>query len=136
MRRAVASIVPTLLVLVAIGSLGAMGFGAVRITGDSMRPAVRVGDVAVYRRGLSVGVGDVVVYGESASSRVVHRVASVDNGGAIRTQGDANATVDREPLPVSSVVGRVLFTVPTGWMSRVDLQSRGATLLIQVERWL
>lgn len=136
MRSILVAYVPSALLVVAIGLLGVMGFGVVRITGDSMRPAIRVGDVAVYRRGQAVGVGDVIVYGESASSRVVHRITHVDAQEGIRTQGDANTSADREPLLASGLEGRVIFTVPTGWMSRVDLPRRGATLLTQIERWL
>ena len=130
------SVLPTALLLAAVGALGVMGFGVVRITGDSMRPAIRAGDVAVYRRGLDVGTGDVIVYGATSSSRVVHRVTHVDGDGGVHTRGDANTIGDRDTLSVEAVEGRVVFTIPTGWVSRVDLPRRGATLLIRIEEWL
>ncbi len=51
MGRIVSALLPFALLLAVMGAIGIAGIGAVRITGDSMRPAMRVGDVAIYRRG-------------------------------------------------------------------------------------
>lgn len=79
-----------------------------------MEPALHAGDVIVYRRtGAVLAQGDLVVF-EHRDSLVVHRVAGVLRGGALRTRGDANDVVDAEPVPASAVRGEVAFTIPAG----------------------
>jgi len=132
-NRFVSVVLPVVLLVGTVGLLALAGIGAVRITGDSMRPALRVGDVAVYRRGQPVGVGDVVVYRDGGSSLVVHRISALEKSGDVRTRGDANTIMDRDPLDAANIEGRVLFVLPTGWAARVDLPLRGATLLSQLD---
>jgi signal peptidase len=134
--KAISSAIPVLLLIAAVAVAGICGLRAVRVVGDSMRPAMRVGDVAIYRCGQPVGTGDVVVYRCGRDSRVIHRVSSVDGEGRVRTRGDANTVSDRDPLEAGAVEGKVLFVLPTGWPARVDLPMRGATLLSQLDRWL
>lgn len=133
MRRLISAALPFAVILGVVAALSVTGVGAVRISGDSMRPALRVGDIAVYRRGQPVGVGDVVVFGTAGSSLVVHRISSVDRDGHVRTCGDANTIADRDVLDPDSIEGRVLFVLPTGWAARVDLRLAGATLLSQLD---
>ncbi len=81
-------------------------------------------------------MGDVVVFQHADTARVIHRIERVGAEGSLHTRGDANRIADREPLRASAIEGRVLFVLPTGWPARVDLPSRGATLLSQLDRWL
>lgn len=98
------------------------------VGGGSMEPALVRGDVCVALAGASVREGDVVLFRDE-EGLVLHRVVRVEQRGALRTKGDANATVDRRPVPLDQVCGRVAFVLPlgrvlAGWMPR----SRGATL--------
>jgi signal peptidase I len=136
MTRIVSTMVPVVLVVVVAAAVGVTGLRVVRVAGDSMRPALRVGDVAVFRKGAVVRPGDVVVLRHGAGARVLHRLVSIDEDGGLRTKGDANAVIDREPLQASDIEGCVLWVLPTGWPARVDLPGRGATLLSQLDRWL
>lgn len=87
--------------------------GVVLVTGESMSPALRAGDVCVYRRNASVDVGDVVVYRRADGARVVHRVIGVGERGELRTKGDASAVADRDVVPARDISGPVIVRVPT-----------------------
>jgi signal peptidase len=83
------------------------------VTGDSMSPSVRRGDVCVVARGSEAGVGDVVVYRAVSGGRpVLHRVIDVKPDGTLATKGDANETPDAELVARDSVVGKVVRVVP------------------------
>ena len=92
-----------------------MGFtthGIVVVGGESMSPALRKGDVCVYRRNQVVDVGDIVVFRRGDGARVVHRVVEVGSRGALRTKGDASHAVDREQVTSSRVAGPVVWRLP------------------------
>jgi len=101
-------------VLVAMGWTHGMLF----VEGASMEPALSPGDLIVYRR---VGVvpkrGDLVVF-EHGGTLVVHRVAGQLRDGALRTRGDANRTLDVDPVVSADVRGQVLLVVPAGRLVR------------------
>ena len=97
-------------VLVACGSR----HGILYVAGESMVPALRAGDMIVYRRyGPVAQVGDLVVY-EHDDALVVHRVAGCQLDGSLRTRGDANATPDADPVLPDAVRGVVAVIVPLG----------------------
>jgi signal peptidase I len=132
-RSMLEAALPIGIVIAASVAIVLSGLGALVVTGDSMRPAMRAGDVAIYLGSASVGVGDVVVYQPSAGGRVIHRIASLEGTDTVRTRGDANTAVDREVLSTSQVRGRIVAVVPTGWMARVDWPARAATLMSQFD---
>lgn len=101
-------------------------------SGGSMAPALVSGDVCIAARRLAPRQGDIVLYERDGDSPVLHRVIALDPNGDVRTAGDANKHIDRDPVPSQCVKGRVVVVFPLGravrnWMRCV----RGATLLTQ-----
>ncbi|MBN1193477.1 MAG: signal peptidase I [Coriobacteriia bacterium] len=88
--------------------------GVLYVEGGSMEPALSAGDVIVYRRVRVVPErGDLIVF-EHGGTLVVHRVAGLLHGGAMRTRGDANESSDATPVEAGDVRGEVLFVLPSG----------------------
>ena len=85
------------------------GYGASVVLSGSMEPALSVGDLLILKVDDSYFEGDIVVY-QSGTMAVVHRIVSVNEETAI-TRGDANNTND-EPIPVASIKGRVIRSIP------------------------
>jgi len=85
------------------------GYGASVVLSGSMEPELSVGDLIIVAEVDSFAEGDVVVF-QSGSSLVVHRITQID-GEMLTTKGDANNTED-DPVNVSTVKGRVIFSVP------------------------
>lgn len=85
------------------------GYGASVVLSGSMEPELSVGDLIIVAEADSFAEGDVVVF-QSGSSLVVHRITQID-GEMLTTKGDANNTED-DPVNVSTVKGRVIFSVP------------------------
>ena len=79
-----------------------------------MQPALSPGDVCFVRAVERPAVSDVVLFTPQAhTSRVLHRVRSREPEGFV-VQGDANPVADREPVPASTVIGRVEAVLPIG----------------------
>jgi signal peptidase len=99
---------------------GLFGFHPTLVSGVSMEPALRAGDVVITREVLAddVGVGDIVRF-QLGNAYVLHRVTEIQkDGGQIQfiTRGDANNVVDA-PLPESKLEGKVILVVPKiGWV--------------------
>ncbi len=101
------------LVLVAVGCT----HGVLFVEGGSMKPALVAGDLIMYRRvGVTSDRGDLVVF-RHGGTLVVHRVAEVVGDGSIRTAGDANETLDVEPVEDDDVCGEVVAILPAGRMA-------------------
>jgi signal peptidase I len=99
------------LVIVAL-SMGAL-FGIAGVSGSSMRPALEPGDLAIYRRGEAIsGPGAVVAF--DSDGLIIHRVVVVEDSGALRTRGDANAQDDIEVVGRDSLRGEVVAVLPLG----------------------
>lgn len=97
-------------VLVALG----WTHGVLYVEGASMEPTLFPGDLIVYRRvGATPDQGDLVIF-EHRGTLVVHRVAGVLRNGALRTKGDANESVDADPVAPAAVHGEVVLMVPAG----------------------
>lgn len=130
--RVVAGLLPPLLVLAAT-AFAAVTFGAVVVVSGSMAPAVRPGDVVVYRRGAAPAVSDLaVIEGARWRETVVHRVISRSSSGEVTTRGDANPIPDRDPVPATDVRGRGVLVVRTGRLfSGLAAWARRARLLHQ-----
>lgn len=94
----------------------ALGFthGFVYVEGRSMEPALFAGDLVVYRRNAPRPARGEMVLFEHDGGLVVHRVAGVDREGGLRTRGDANDSLDAEPVAADDVRGIVVAVVPTG----------------------
>jgi signal peptidase len=98
----------------------AFGFRPHNLTGISMEPAYTRGDV-LFTRDVSPGsieVGDVVWF-EEGQLEVIHRVIAIEGDGGelvIIARGDNN-NVEDDPVPASSIKGRVVFSVP--WVGNI-----------------
>lgn len=93
---------------------GSLAF--VEVSGNSMLPTYRSGDLLVTRAQAEYHVGDVVVYvvpsGDvGAGTDVVHRIVGGDGRSGFRTRGDNNAYPDPWRPRATEVVGRVLLHV-------------------------
>lgn len=85
------------------------GVGSAVVLSGSMEPELSVGDLLIILQSDAYAVGDVVVFQEGRIS-VVHRIIRMDED-TVTTKGDANNSED-EPMDVSRIKGRVVFSVP------------------------
>jgi len=121
-RRVRLDIVGPIVIIVLPAGLfsGAFGLRPHNLTGISMEPAYTRGDV-LFTRDVSPGsieVGDVVWF-EEGQLEVIHRVIAIEGDGGelvIIARGDNN-NVDDDPVPASSIKGKLVFSVP--WVGRV-----------------
>lgn len=113
-----------------------LGLEVFVVQSGSMEPAYHVGSV-VYVRSVEpseLEVGDVITFNMSSSLRGTHRIIEVvDDGGsrAFRTKGDANEEADLGLVRASSIVGKVVFSLPyLGYFAAYIQQPPGSYLLI------
>lgn len=133
-----------LAVLLAGAGLRAAGVTALVDYSDSMRPAIRAGDV-VLTRGVRAGdlrPGEVATIHDPLSGRLItHRVTGVQRDGErviVTTRGDANDASERWTLARGEQVRRMAGRVPAAghpvlWLSspalRLALAALGCGLL-------
>lgn len=126
------------MLLVAVGALVAVhlrGDGIDAVLSGSMSPTIPTGSLVITQPDDRVERGDVVVFHQAASDRLVtHRVVEVRVGSSGReftTRGDANRTVDVDPVSDTDIRGRVIAHVPRlgGWLHRLH-GSTGALVLL------
>ena len=90
------------------------------ISGGSMEPAYRIGDVVLVRRSVEssqIEVGDAVTYVAQNGTLVTHRVDAVfvrEQGIFWRTVGDANDAPDPNLVFEGQLRGKVIGRVPMG----------------------
>jgi len=101
---------------------GVFGVRPTVVSGVSMRPALRAGDLVLTTDVApeKIAVGDIVRF-RVGGSYVLHRVVEIRQAAGLEfiTRGDAN-NVDDPPLPASAVEGRVVTVLPgLGWPSIV-----------------
>lgn len=116
----------SILLVVIVGALvvltvvpRAVGGAALTVLTGSMTPEIAVGSVVVVRPvdPGTLQVGDVVTYQKDPGkpTYVTHRILEIHqdtNPVTLTTKGDANRGADLDPIPVTSVRGKVLFSVP------------------------
>ncbi|MBW1988182.1 MAG: signal peptidase I [Deltaproteobacteria bacterium] len=100
-----------------------------RVTGGSMKPAIRSGDVVLVRpvNGRRIAPGDVVLFGDASGKMVLHRVEAVERkpgGTVLRTRGDAAVHPDL-PVPLGQVWGVVETVLPRPWWWPVQRAAAG-----------
>jgi len=102
-------------------NVGLFGVRPTLISGGSMDPVLRTGDIAVMREvpPAEVQVGDIVRF-RHEGVHVVHRVVEVQRppeGLVFITKGDANNRLD-PPVPAERVEGKVVFVIrKVGWIA-------------------
>lgn len=100
---------------------GLLGVRPTLISGVSMDPTLRPGDLAITREveADAVHVGDIIRF-QVGRSYVIHRVVEIQSDGIeplFITRGDAN-NVDDPPLEARRLEGKVILVVPkAGWIS-------------------
>ena len=86
-----------------------MIFGSkpVVVLSGSMRPTYEVGSIIYYKHvdKSEIKADDIVTY-QMGNTLVTHRVKEIRNGQFI-TQGDANNTIDQNPVDYSDIQGKV-----------------------------
>ena len=85
------------------------GFGIGMVVTGSMAPEINPTDLIFVVRSYDFEPGDDVVF-QDKNMLVVHRVRSVEDNTVV-TYGIAN-TGDDEPMHVSTIKGKVLFSIP------------------------
>ena len=92
------------------------GWRATVVAGDSMRPALRPGDVLVYQRPTPERLitGRIVITRDRSQpdGLLAHRLAGFAANGDLRTKGDANEAKDSTPVPPDAVLGAARLVVP------------------------
>lgn len=100
---------------------GLFGVRTFLISGGSMEPILKAGDVVIVRHGQveDIQIGDVILFNDG-SRAVLHRVMEIkpaNDGVEFITQGDANNIADA-PVRMDQVEGKAVIKVPKiGWLS-------------------
>ena len=138
--NAATSVLVSVLLILAVALWGVrfLGMDVFVVQSGSMEPAYHVGSV-VYVRSVKpseLEVGDVITFNMTGTLRGTHRIIEVvDDGGsrAFRTKGDANEEADLGLVKPSSIVGKVVFSLPyLGYFAAFIQQPPGSYLLISV----
>ncbi|HUG29701.1 MAG TPA: signal peptidase I [Candidatus Limnocylindria bacterium] len=82
------------------------------VSGASMEPALRSGDLVVAVRADAYAVGDIVAF-HTDGGLVVHRIVGSDDSGFV-VQGDSRASPDIWRPEATEILGAVRFQVPFG----------------------
>jgi len=116
----ITTVLGVLIVILAIMLVGfrLIGFDTYVVLSGSMEPAHKTGSL-IYARDTdpqTLEIGDVITFQLTGSETIVtHRVIDITEGTAgkeFTTKGDANAEADSQPVPASSVIGKVAFSIP------------------------
>jgi len=110
-------VVLALLTLILIGRFTYFPVNVSLVSGYSMYPSMKPGDllVSLHKDIVGYGVGDVVVWCSSPTYCTVHRVVEL-SGSQVVTKGDNNPSED-PPIPESYVRYRVVLIIPlAAWL--------------------
>lgn len=102
---------------VALGAAAFAGLRAyepVRVSGGSMYPALRDGDVVFVSSRRKPVAGDIALLHAPGHGPVLHRVVERQEDGTLLTKGDANRLPDFAPTPETAVRGTVVRVLPAG----------------------
>jgi len=114
------------------------GIKALTVLSGSMEPAIHTGSVVVIMPANDYKVGDIITFGEISKTKTptTHRIKDikiVDGNPVYITKGDANNSEDNAEVLVTSVKGKVLFSVPyLGYVLNFMRQPIGFALVIIV----
>ncbi len=100
----------------------AAGVRVLAVSGSSMAPLIRNGDVVLITRAWSGGnVGDIVlVQRPSDGELLLHRVIDRDRGWRT-TKGDASSSPDSERIPETKLLGGLALVIPTGLLGSLPI---------------
>lgn len=106
------------------------------VTSGSMEPAINTGSVVVIKKAESYKENDVITFSSliNRSEPTTHRIISeqIQNGELVyQTKGDANPDPDTNYTFKSSVIGKVLFSIPfLGYVLAFAREPLGFVLMI------
>ena len=100
----------------------AAGVRLLAVSGNSMAPLIRNGDVVLIARAWSGGnVGEIVlVQRPSDGELLLHRVIDRDRGWRT-TKGDASSSPDSERIPETKLLGGLALVIPTGLLGSLPI---------------
>jgi signal peptidase I len=98
-----------------------LGWSPTLVTSGSMTPVISPGDEVMLRPAQQDELvpDTVVLYDRPDTGRILHRIVQVLPDGTFRTQGDANASPDSQPVRRSDIRGVAVLAVP--WVGRPSL---------------
>ncbi|MGD2253784.1 MAG: signal peptidase I [Anaerolineales bacterium] len=99
-------------VLFAPSQLGGSA-GYVTISGNSMEPQFRKGDLVIVRRAKLYHVGEIVVYDSPIMGTVIHRIVDTTADGFL-LKGDNNDWTDSYRPSPEEIIGRYWLRIPSG----------------------
>jgi signal peptidase I len=85
----------------------------VAISGDSMEPEFRKGDLVIVRRANVYHVGEIVVYDSPIMGTVIHRIVDTTDDGFV-LKGDNNDWTDSYRPGPEEIIGRYWLQIPGG----------------------
>ncbi len=86
-----------------------LGFGVSVVLTGSMEPTLKVNELVFVVKADEYKEGDIVVY-QKDNELIIHRIMLID-GDQVVTQGDNNPVAD-DPVPMSSIKGKLKFSIP------------------------
>lgn len=111
------TLIPAVYLAIVFGG-GLFGLSTYVIESGSMEPVIKTGSLVYVERDVdakSIAPGEVIAFKIDGASADVctHRIVSNDvESRTIRTKGDSNKEIDATPIPYSSIIGRVVFSIP------------------------
>ena len=103
------------------------GTGVAVVLSGSMEPELNVHDLVIIREAEEYKIGDIVVY-QNNGMLVIHRIVAME-GEVVCTKGDANNAEDL-PIALSSIKGKLIFTIPGVGALIQMIKTAPATILI------
>lgn len=121
--------------LIALLAPPVVGWHFLVVTGSSMEPTIPLDSLAVMADvdGRDVRPGEIVTIQVQGGTRT-HRVVAISaDGSQLTTKGDANGSLDLDPVPVEAVTGRYLFSIPfAGTVIHLAASRSGYLLLVLI----
>ena len=108
-------VVALVLLAVLLSGVRFVGLTPYVVLSGSMEPVYHVGSLIYVKKAApeEIVVGDPITFYMSDGDMVAtHRVIEIMPDGSFRTKGDANDAADGAPVPVGSLIGRPVFTIP------------------------
>lgn len=110
------------------------GFRPYKVMSGSMEPVIHTGSLCVVNTRANyddIKTGDVVLYSNSAGSRIVHRVINISDEG-LETKGDANDCSDGISVTSSNFCGKELFSIPYAGFALDYLQRPPVFIILMI----
>lgn len=104
----------TMFILITSKTNAVMGLRSFVVLTGSMEPTIPQGSILFTQSRTNYSKGDVVAFLTNGRT-VTHRIIKVEGKGDKRqffTQGDANNTIDSDPIIAKDVIGKSVFSLP------------------------